>query len=371
MYIRPKGSPSSPVWVLLDRPMLGDLDKGYLYSSPTGFVFDKMMQEAGIKDYYVTAYRPDTEHPEAYTNIVGKIEQYKPPIIIPLGAIGSKLLPQMIPSRRKKDYNADKDSEISKYCGSLLVSSELSYPHYIIPTLDTVDVIKQWKQRDIIVSCDLAKAAAEVDYYNTHNRTLQLLPSRELKIDFESFDELLFILNSFHSYPILSNDIETIYPKAPTKTQPSKFYKILPGYPLIIGLAPTIDYGISFDLFRDSTVETRELWKVLAKLLWEVPSLGQNFYNFDANFYEMLGFRIDLTRCRDTLIQHHILWAELKHTLQFQTRQYTREPYYKDEGHGWSNKDKRQWKRYNVKDCCVTLEIDQFQQEELKERNLL
>lgn len=370
-YIHSKGNPTSPVWVIVDRPLSGDVDKGYLYSAPTGYVFDKMMRDAGINDYYVTCRRPDVDNLNSMANVDGALNQYKPPVIIPLGAVGKWFLPELNPKYKKAKYSEDLDSEISKFAGSLLKSPNLSFPHYIIPTFQPEDVIKQWKMRDIVVSCDLSKAAAELEYWKSNSHTLQPLPQREHKIDFESFDELLFIIDAMLEAPIVSNDIETIYPKAPTKTQPSQFYKILPGYPITVGLASRIDFGISFDFFRESNVETRELWKHLAKLMWEVPSLGQNFFNFDACFFEMLGFRIPLERCQDTLIRHHILWAELKHTLQFQTRQYTREPYYKDEGHGWSIKNMQQLKIYNVKDVCVTLEIYQAQEEELKLRGLL
>lgn len=370
-YIHSKGSPSSPVWVIVDRPLAGDPDKGYLYSAPIGYVFDKMMQDAGIKDYFVTCRRPDVDNVQSIANVDGAINQYKPPIIIPLGAVGKWLLPEMNPKYKKTKYSEDQDSELIKYAGSLCTSPNLTYPHYCIPTFEPADIIRQWKLRDIVVSCDLGKAASELEYWRTYAQSLQPLPQRVHKIDFSCFDELLSIIDSFLDAPLVSNDIETIYPKAPTKTQPSQFYKILPGYPVTVGLAATTDFGISFDFFRDSTVETRELWKHLAKLMWEVPQLGQNFFNFDANFYEMLGFRIPLEKCQDTMIRHHLLWSELKHTLQFQTRQYTREPYYKDEGHGWSWKDMTKLKTYNVKDVCVTMEIFLAQELELKERGLL
>jgi len=369
-----KGNPTSPVWVLVDRPLSGDEDKGYLFSAPTGYVWDKMMQEAGIKDYYVTGYRRDTDNLKGWSNVAGDLEHYRPPIIIPLGHTGKNLLNQMNPKYLKKKGafdTANEESEISKYAGSILTSTHLNYPHYIIPTEHPVDVIKQWKMRDIVINCDLAKAASELEYWKSHACTLQPLPERVHKIQFECFDELLADIDAMLVCPIVSNDIETIYPKAPTKTQPSQFYKILPGYPITASLASSANFSISFDFFRESITETRELWKHLAKLMWEVPSLGQNFFNFDANFYEALGFRIDLSRCRDTLINHHLLWAELKHTLQFQTRQYTREPYYKDEGHGWNIKDMRQLKIYNCKDTMVTYEIYECQLLELAERGLL
>ena len=370
MLIGAKGSPSSPVWILVDKPLSNDVDRGYLYSSAMGHVFDKMMREAGVPDYYVQCYRPDTDAPTGWRNINSELEIYRPPIIIPTGAIGGKLLPVMVPKRRKKNFNEDKDSEISKYAGSLMVSDQLTFPHYIVPTYSPEDVIRQWKIRDIVVSCDLGKAASELEYWKTNAHTLQPLPQRTHKVDFDTFDELLYIIDSMRDVPFVSNDIETIYPKAPTKTQPSQFYKILPGYPITIGLAPSTDFGISFDLFRESKSETVELWKRLARVLKDTPSIGQNFFNFDANFYEMLGFRLPLEKCRDTMIRHHLLWPELKHTLQFQARQYTREPYWKDEGAGWSIKNMRGMKIYNCKDVMVTYEIYNCQEEEIKARGL-
>ena len=128
------------------------------------------------------------------------------------------------------------------------------------------------------------------------------------------------------------------------------------------------DYGISFNLFRNSPRENNILWRALDDLLKRVPCLGQNFFNFDALFFESLGFNIPLEKVQDTLLRHHILWPELSHKLQFMTRQYTREPYYKDEGHGWSVKYMDRLRRYNCLDVCVTYEIYEAQEQEFKER---
>jgi hypothetical protein len=358
--------------VLLNKPLPGDEDKGYLFSAPMGYVFDKMMHEAGFSDYYVTCRQP-TIGATAGGDWEAYLMHHKPAIIIPLGSAGAWLSEQMVTQYRGPKYDPERDSQISKYCGSLLSANRqprVNWPHYVVPTFEPIDIVKQWKLRDVVISCDLAKAASEFEYWRTHAHTMQPLPKREPKIHFDCFDELLAILDTFFNYPIISNDIETIYPRAPTKTQPSQFYKILPGYPITIGLAPRIDFGISFNLFRESVVESRELWKKLAKLLWEVPSLGQNFFNFDVNFYEMLGFRLPLEKCRDTMIQHHQLWPELPHKLQFLARQYTREIYWKDEGAGWSIKNMDAMKIYNCKDVMVTLEIYYAQLEEMKVRGL-
>jgi len=102
-----------------------------------------------------------------------------------------------------------------------------------------------------------------------------------------------------------------------------------------------------------------------------VPQLGQNFFNFDLFRYEALGFDIPTKNCQDTLIRHHILWPELPHKLQFLTRQYTRQPYYKDEGKMWNMKDMRQLRRYNCLDVCVTMEVYLQQELEFNERPYL
>jgi hypothetical protein len=369
MLISPKGNPASDVWVVVNLPLSSDADKGYIYSAPTGYVFDKMMKDAGIDDYYVICQRPDTEDIMTGGSWESSLQHYKPTFIIPLDNAGAHLIPALGKAKWTKNTAADA-SEISKYAGSILTSDKCKWPHYIIPTIGPVDVIRQWKQRDIIVSCDLSKAASELDYFKTNHRTLEPLPIIDAKVDFDCFDELVIILKEMLHAEWISNDIETVYPKAPTKTLKSQFYKILPGYPITIGLATSTTSGISFNLFRDDPVETRELWKLLAKLLKNVRSVGQNFFNFDANFYEMLGFELPLKDCRDTMILHHILWPELPHKLQFLARQYTRHPYWKDEGAGWSIKNMRAMKIYNVKDVCVTLEIFHKEMVELAERGL-
>lgn len=374
--IAPRGNPAAPIYILLEKPLSGDEDKGYHFSSGLGYMYIKMLEEAGIIDYYVTSIRPDVKNSTVGGDWESYVAKYKPPVIIPLDTAGRWLNSCLTPKRQSKKFNPDVDSEISKYAGSILHANRSSicesaniYNPYIIPTFGPAQVARQWKIRDIVVSCDLTRAAEEAAYYVLNNK-LQPLPERKPQIHFETFDELLAIIESFRDCTYVSNDIETIYPKPPTKTIPSQFYKILPGYPITIGLAPSSEFGISFDLFRENRNETRELWKSLYRLLRDTPSIGQNFFNFDAYFYEMLGFKLPLEKCRDTMILHHQLWPELPHKLQFLARQYTREPYWKDEGAGWSIKNMDSMKIYNVKDVCVTYEIFNKMQDELKDRGL-
>ena len=97
--------------------------------------------------------------------------------------------------------------------------------------------------------------------------------------------------------------------------------------------------------------------------------IGQNYTTFDAHWLRALGFSVNLSLVHDTLIRHHILWPGLRHKLEFQTLQYTREPYYKEEGHSWSPRDGiDKLMSYNCKDTLVTYEIYNAQQQEFIER---
>lgn len=73
----------------------------------------------------------------------------------------------------------------------------------------------------------------------------------------------------------------------------------------------------------------------------------------------------------DTLLAHHTLYPPLPHSLGFLTSQYTTHPYYKDDGKTWKEGgDIDQFWRYNVKDCCITLAVQQKEIEELRQQKL-
>ena len=110
------------------------------------------------------------------------------------------------------------------------------------------------------------------------------------------------------------------------------------------------------------------IWRELDYIFREIGQIGQNYFTFDAHFLEALGFRPCLSKCQDTLIRHHILWPGLEHKLQFQTKQYTREPFYKDEGKLWSPNQKSGLMRYNALDTTVTYEIYNAQEKEFAEK---
>ena len=361
-YIHPKGSPSSRIWVIADAPLSSDLAKGYLFSGGLGYIFHKMMEDAGISDYYVCCRRPDTDKPDAYKAIESHIDAYKPPFIITMDEVGGFFCEVLKKQQKQRSFKG----QLNKYFGSLLSASNnfISYPHYIFPMASPALYVADWSERNISTYFDLQKLRVEFEYWRA-NGALQPLPQRNLIYSDLPLENLIGYITRFKKSRIISVDIETCYPKGDSSFKPH------PGYPITIGLADSPDFGLSFNLFRQDVKETVVLWRALYELLLEVPNLGQNYFNFDSHFLEALGFEIDLGRVQDTLIRHHILWPELPHKLQFQTRQYTREPYYKDEGHHWNMKDMSRLRRYNCLDVCVTMEIYLEQEKEFAERSYL
>ena len=358
-YIHPKGSPSSRIWVICDAPLSTDIAKEYMFSGGLGYIFDKMMSDAGISDYYVCCRRPDTDNPKAYCIVENDLNNYHPPLIITMDEVGAYFCDILKTQKKQKSFKG----QLNKYFGSLLTADDnfLNYPHYIIPLGSPSLYVSDWSERNITTYFDLQKLKLELEYWRKHGQ-LQPLPHRQLIFKDLLLDELLCYIRRFRQAKIISVDIETCYPRGESE------FKLHPGYPITIGLADSPYFGISFNLFRENNLESVILWRELNELLRSVPNLGQNYFNFDSHFLSALGFQIDKRRIQDTLIRHHILWPELPHKLQFQTRQYTREPYYKDEGHHWSMKDMTRLRRYNCLDVCVTYEIYLQQEEEFAER---
>lgn len=366
MYIHPKGSPSALVWLIIDVPLSTDKDRGYLFSGGAGFVYHKMLEEVGITDYYVTCRRPDTEHLDSFRILENDLNHYRPPIIIMLDDVGEYFCDEL-KRQTARPVKSQFKSEVEKYAGSLLISTKLQYSHYILPTYGPLYASANWKERDIITFLDLGKARSEIDYFMKYG-SLESLPQRKLVYDFSGasgYENLCSYLDRYEHAQLLSDDIETVYPRKESYLYPH------PGIPVTIGLADCKSEGISFELFRDDIKETKDLWRRLYSLCKNVKRLGQNFFHYDLFRYDSLGFLIPPENVTDTYLRHRILWPELEHSLQFMTRQYTREPYYKDEGAGWSPKNMNKLKRYNCLDVCCTYEVYEKQEEEFNERAYL
>lgn len=366
MILNNRGTPQNPIWILLEAPYSQDAEKGYLLSSTMGWIFDKILLEAGLAwdSLYFNCFKPDLEAPTAYRNIIGELQQFKPPFIVTLGDCTKRLLP-FTEKRTKKSIPGQGEVSLEKWSGSLLTSPFLSYSHYVIPMQTPDWICSNWAYRDIFISIDLGHVKEEYDYYRLHN-ALNPLPSRTLGFNL-SADDVLQYLYDCRSCNLISVDIETIRPKKGL----ASVLAGSPGYLYTWGVAKSATDGISFNMWNYPELERLKIWQSIDWLLRYVPQLGQNYFSFDSHLQEGLGFGSCLWKCHDTMLRHHILWPELPHKLQFLTKQYTREPYYKDEGRNWNPRNLSQLFRYNALDVTVTFEVYEAQEKEFGERSYL
>jgi len=234
----------------------------------------------------------------------------------------------------------------------------------VVPSFHPAFLFRAWDERQNAVLC-LAKAAEEHAYWRQHKQ-LRPVPQRRL-IDSPSADDAIDYLTGVLSSPsetVVSIDIENIgvyHGKYKTKQRNR--------IPYVIGFSTDPLCGISIGLAEYECTRTLKIWRLINNVLRTKRQLGQNYYTHDLPWLQYIGFDASAALVEDTLVRHHVLWPELSHKLDYQTFQYTREPYYKQEGQNWTVKEKAKLKRYNCKDVCVTLEIYEAQEKEFAERS--
>jgi hypothetical protein len=358
------GPESSPIWIILDAPYENDVDSGTLLGGGYGYNFRKIWKLAGMStnDIHIRSLRPCLGATYIKENILSNllmdIDKYHPTFIVPLS---DEVLNYLVPNTTQaKEMN----SSIRKWAGSLLTSSYINYPHYVIASQPPDYITRNWDEHEIQAFIDFGHVREEFEYWRKYG-TLNPLPRRLLTVE-PTYPDLIAYLHDCLILSLVSVDIETIRPK-----KGSFYHGINCGYPYTIALAKSSTDAISFSFLDYTPEQCVQIWRMLNEILTKVPQIGQNYFLFDAHYLEALGFRLCLSSCIDTLIRHHILWPSLRHALHFQTRQYTREPYYKDEGKNFNIKRKKQFMIYNAKDAAVTYEIYEEQEKEFNERKHL
>lgn len=365
----PRGDQNCPLAFIGYQPTVEDEKKGMVFTGTEGWFLEKMQKEAGLPLPYLVTLQPFA------TQLL--------PEDLCLQALLSAL-PNKFPLIATCDSKEEKgekhisdtlrllcpftEGNLDKYAGSLLHSPFISWPHYVIPTQSPAYIFANYSEKDITVTIDYGRIREELEYWNKNGK-LQPLPERQL-ITEPSFDDLIYFLREeCRKARFLSTDIETIRP--PKETDGYKrpaWLKGHPGYPYTNSFAVSSKLGISYSFWDYTPEQLIRIWREMDWLLRNIPQIGQNYFLFDIIFLKALGFRPCIERCQDTLIRHHILWPELPHSLQFQTRQYTRQPYYKDEGKQWSPKFKKQLMVYNALDTTCTYEVYEGQELDFNDR---
>jgi uracil-DNA glycosylase family 4 len=366
-YVGIRGNPHSHVCVLGEAPGEKEDFKGLPFVGPSGYLLNRMLSEAGFSDsevWFTNPYKtrpPDNKLdrlPERQINLslflnqfFEELNTYKPTIIITCGKTPTNLLCSFTkPTRIIKKQDEKKDG-FGHWRGSLLTSPLLNWPHYIIPMYHPAFVLRQYSEREICIFI-LARAFEEYSFFKK-NGVLQSLPIRNIITSPNFIDASEFLERCLASSNPVSVDIELLRRKVP----------------YTISFALDALQAMSMSFWNYEPKELIILWRLMDEIFRTKRQIGQNYTTFDAHWLRALGFSVNLSLVEDTLVRHHILWPGLRHKLEFQTMQYTREPYYKEEGKSWSQKEGiDKLMKYNCKDTLVTYEIFLEQEKEFGDR---
>lgn len=202
-----------------------------------------------------------------------------------------------------------------------------------------------------LIEADICRAVEE-----SKTRSLSL-PDRQLDVCHNSLDLYRF----FDRYKQLDKatvDIESIN-----------------CVPVCVGFAFSKAHAISVPLLQSigkhkltdmGNHELDEVWRLIDKKLRELRLVGQNI-KFDEFKLNLIGFELPNVYS-DTLIKTRVIFPEMpKKRLNDQSSLWTREPYYKEEGKEFriGKQNVEQLFKYNGKDCAVTFEIDEVQEQDL------
>jgi len=363
-YVGFRGDPHAPIWFIGEAPGADEDQAGVPFVGSSGRELDRMLNDASIDSrlccftnpYKVRPPDNDLERFEetgisyalSREQFFEELREYRPSFICPLGATALELL------CKSTIDSKDKTSKISKWRGSILTSEELLWPHIVLGNFHPAYILREWSDRAVSVFV-FQRLKEEFDFWLKNSRH-QPLPDRQLIADpsqGEIEDYLTECLN--HDGPI-STDIELLARRVP----------------ICISFSFNRSSAISVSLFDGQVANLRRTWRLIDAILARKRILGQNWTTFDANWVEALGFHSGIPLCDDTLVLHHVLHPEMSHKLDFIGMQYTRQPYWKDEGKGWNLREgMSKLKRYNCLDSAVTLEAFEEMQHELDDNPIL
>lgn len=358
-YVAGVGPFNPKLMIIGEAPTKADDSTGQPFSGAAGSLLDTALYKAGISrsDVYLTyvvKYQPpfndlsklhlinvdlQKSEQELWDN---EIHRIKPNCIL---CIGNTALEAVT------GY-----SGIQKYRGSIIRGK---YNYKVVACLDPGMLVSKWGGDGgglnytylKLIEFDIRRAVEEA------NTTDINVPSRELSVAHSSLDLYRFF-RQYEHLEVASVDIESIN-----------------CVPISIGFAYNKHHGISLPLFPRvgsvklsdmSDAESDECWRLVDKELRRVKIVGQNF-KYDEFKLGLIGFKTPRVYS-DTLLKTRVLFPELPDKdLGTIASLWTREPYYKSEGRdfkfGKSPID--QLLLYNARDCAVTFEVDEAQEQDL------
>lgn len=369
IQVHGNGPSSAKLAICGEAPGQVEEQLGYPFAGPTGKMVNDFLLKAGTQRSAIYAtnvvrVRPPGNNIELLYQTGHKIEDFleimwaelnvlRPNAVI---AFGNTALTALT------GYKG-----IEKYRGSILPALRGSFK--VIPTIHPASLMHKesdgrmsgWKDATFI-QWDVNRAVQQSQFPDF------LSPNRNL-IVCRSNLELYRFFNRYQGAPFVSVDIET-------------FRTI----PICVSFAFNSTEAISVPLFpslsKDLDVTRTDQiqnWKDVAEIMHDVKiqKIGQNFKFDETLLRSCLNGTVDFgihTRgfYFDTMLAFRTLYPELPGTLAFQTSVLTEEPYYKEEGKGYSPaKDKiDRLLLYNAKDAVITFECYEKELSELRERKL-
>lgn len=355
LYVPSKGDPStSKLWIVGEAPGWEEEKLGEPFVGESGKLLKEIMLRNGIdpnSDVYfanLCHYRPNgnvfellegsKELEEGLRELQENIRTYTPNLIVALG-------------NQPLRYLTGREG-ISKWRGSILTTSLDRYTKEIkvIPTYHPAYICRpEGADSQPYFDIDFQRIVEDAKFPELN------IPQLDIHINDltpQAIDELL-------SAKLIAVDIETI----------KQTLEII-----CIGFAvsPTKAYVYEWNNASAQAGIIQPL------LLGTVSSKIFHGGIFDACVLRLNGIRVERYE-HDTIIQSHILNAELPRDLATLNSIYTRQPYYKTAGRAnipgdaksWSTKfDRKGLYIYNGTDCCVTYEIFKAQLRELQEQSL-
>jgi uracil-DNA glycosylase family 4 len=366
-YVGTRGNTSAHVAIIGEAPGEKEDLKGLPFVGPSGYLLDKMLVEAGFASsemWFTNPYKtrpPDNKMERLPEYGIGgdvflnqfweELENYKPTIIVSCGKTPTQLLcPFTKPTRIIKKQDEKKDG-FGHWRGSLLVSPLLSWEHFVIPVYHPAFVLRNYGEREI--SCFILQRAFEEYDYWRKNGKLQPLPQFKIITEPTFATAYEFLERCIKSPNPIAADIELLKRKVP----------------YTIAFAISTQEAMSVSFWNYPPEQLVVLWRLIDKILQTKTTIWQNGTTFDAHWLRALGFSINLSLIHDTLVRHHCLWPSLRHKLEFQGMQYTRIPYWKEEGKSWSLREGlKKLMHYNCLDVLGDYIIFEEQEKEFRER---
>lgn len=360
-YVAGIGPLDPDLMAIGEAPGSNENQQGIPFVGPSGEILNDCLRKAGIK------------RAEVYiTNVV----KYQPPyndfkklhlINVDLADSIKKLWEEEISERKPKCILAIGDealqavtgySGILNYRGSILLAKDGVTK--CVPTIHPAALFNRGDTGGLeytylkLIEHDIARAVEE-----SKTRILSL-PDRQLDVCHSSLDLYRFFERyKSERYDKASVDIESIN-----------------CIPVCVGFAFSREHAISIPLLKSigkhkltdmGDQELDEVWRLIDVQLRRLKLIGQNI-KYDEFKLNRVGFELPNVYS-DTLIKTRVIFPEMpKKRLNDQSSLWTREPYYKEEGKEekvGKKFDVEKFFKYNARDCAVTFEVDEAQEQDL------